>query len=169
MISFLIIPLNKSRISDSLMSHATSIRVLLSPAGLNMMTRVPITDTSVRDTSTNFLEYCPTAWTTFRSLKPTVTSLSVVLPSFLALLTVRFCQYRGSSSTSEMMFHTVPMDAEISLAFISYTACTPPKAALPPHPSAKPVSFAYAVPSCTLVSTPAPVHGFINVTRWPGF
>jgi hypothetical protein len=127
MISFLIIPLNKSGISDSLMSHATSIRVLLSPAGLNMMTRVPITDASVSDTSTNFLEHSPTAWATFRSLKPTVTSLSVALPSFLALLTVRFCQYRGSLSTSEMMFHTVPKDAEISLAFISYMAYTPPK------------------------------------------
>ena len=34
------------------------------------MTRVPITDASVSDTSTNFLEYCPTAWATFRSLKP---------------------------------------------------------------------------------------------------
>ena len=110
------------------MSHATSIRVFLSPAGLNMMTRVPITDTSVRDTSTNFLEYCPTAWATFRSLKPTITSLSVALPSFPALLTVRFSQYRGSLSTSEMMFHTAPMDAEIPLAFISYMAYTPPKA-----------------------------------------
>jgi hypothetical protein len=138
MISFLIIPLNKSGISDSLMSHATSIRVLLSPAGLNMMTRVPITDASVSDTSTNFLEYCPTAWATFRSLKPTVTSLSVVLPSFLALLTVRFCQYRGSLSTSEMMFHTVPW-MQRSLWHLSHTwPIHRLRAALPPHPQPSP-------------------------------
>jgi hypothetical protein len=39
----------------------------------------------------------------------------------------------------------------------------------PPHPPAKPVPFAYAVPPCTLASAPAPVHGFMKVTQWPGF
>ena len=106
-------------------------------------------------------EHSPTACATFRCLKPTVTSLSVALPSFLALLKVRFCQYRGSLSTSEMMFHTVPMDVEISWHLSHTSPIHRLRAALPPHSPAKPV------PPCMLVSAPAPVLGFIKVTQWP--
>ena len=106
MISFLIIPLNKRGTSARPMFHNASILVLLPSIGFNIILRRPVNDPSLSDTLINLFECSLMVSAAIKLTRLTVTSVCTILLFSSTLLTVRFCQYKGSLSASETIFHT---------------------------------------------------------------